>query len=121
MNPTPSCTHTEPPQAPIISTPTSNPTTPRLVNRFHKAAEIVSSVIIDVVFDTSSKDSYVPPSAPFPFEPTTSTIPRDLIPLTHFIPYGFPNIDSFVISLIAKITSTRNMNAQSLDPNEVST
>lgn len=56
----------------------------------------------------------------FHFEPTTSTIMLDVIPITLFIPVGFSNLNAFITSLIAKMTLARNQKTQSLEHNEVS-
>lgn len=80
-----------------------------------------AQVLIELVFDTSSDDSFAPPFTPFYFKPTSSIILQDLIPFNHSIPSSFPYLDTFLISLIAKITLTRYMNAQILNPNDVST
>lgn len=70
-NQTPSTTHNNPQQTPTnssiphtstISTPASESMSSRVVNPFHQNARTTTQVIIDLVFDSSLKDSFAPPS-----------------------------------------------------------
>lgn len=80
---------------------------------------MATQTVTNLIYETSSNESPTSNSTQSHYAPNIF-ISLDLAPFIHLIPFGFPNLDSFTTSIIAKITMIRNLNARSLDPDEVS-